>query len=828
MPFTLMRGSCRKSWGRRAAFSPTTGTLRRVVLAWSLALWVSGAVGSAVAADRSTDPAAAVAQARAAGERGDFETAIQRWEAAANLYTTRKNHAGAAAAYAGWAHAGRTLGFYDLAGAAARKAVASAAHADGRAQAQAGHALGAVAAGLGRPGAETLLTGALGLAEAAGDAALGAEILASLGDAHTARKEWAKAADYFTRAAARAEQAGNAAQQGLALARKANADLRQSGDAAFALETAARAERLATALAASHNKAGIFLVLGGVEERAGAGAAKALGLAGGPPALRGGAAQERARARYDEALRAATECGDVRSRSLALGQLGELALAAKQSAEALEFSQQAVFAAQRGNLVDVVHRWHWNAAKACVQLQRPDEAVQSYRRAVQAVRAVQNDLILGHSVGQREGSFREVIGPLFYELADLLLQRAARETDPAVVGQILFDTRNELESLKSAELDDFFRDHCVNTVRARAKAVDQTDPKSAVLYVVPLPDRTELLVGTVAGIRRFQVPVTGPVLMETAQEFRRKLEKRTTHQYRVTGRKLYQWLIAPVAELLRAQGIETLVVVPDGALRTIPLGALMDGETFLIQQFAVAVSPGLTLLSPEKFAHVPPRFLSCGLSVDVNVTNAPAGAVCAEPKPEQPADPQVSHFAGLEHVPGELSAVQGLFGGTVLRDQDFRLKTVRGELEKNPVSVLHIASHAEFGATAQDTFLVTFEGKLTLDDLEALVKPRKYRGQPLELLALSACQTASGDDRAALGLAGAAVKAGARSTLATLWSVHDEASAKLVTEFYSQIRRQPDLARAQALRQAQLKLIAQEPYFHPAFWSPFLIIGNWL
>ena len=454
--------------------------------------------------------------------------------------------------------------------------------------------------------------------------------------------------------------------------------------------------------------------------------------------------------------------------------------------------------------------------------------MQSYRRAVQAVRAVQNDLILGHSVGQREGSFREVIGPLFYELADLLLQRAARETDPAVVGQLLFDTRNELESLKSAELDDFFRDHCVNTVRARAKAVDQTDPKSAVLYVVPLPDRTELLVGTVAGIRRFQVPVTGPVLMETAQEFRRKLEKRTTHQYRVTGRKLYQWLIAPVAELLRAQGIETLVIVPDGALRTIPLGALMDGENFLIQQFAVAVSPGLTLLSPERFAHVSPRFLSCGLSVDVSVTNGPAGAVCAEPKPEQPADPHVSHFAGLEHVPGELSAVQGLFGGTVLRDQDFRLQSVRRELEKNPVSVLHIASHAEFGATAQDTFLVTIEGKLTLDDLEALVKPRKYRGQPLELLALSACQTASGDDRAALGLAGAAVKAGARSTLATLWSVNDEASAKLVTEFYSQIRHQPDLARAQALRQAQLKLIAQENYFHPAFWSPFLIIGNWL
>ena len=360
MPLTLMRGSCRKYLGRRAAFSLTTGLLHGVVLALALALspWGCGAAGGAVAADRSTDPEVVAAQARAAEQRGDFETAIQRWEAASQLYTARKNHAGAAAAFAGWAHAGRTLGFYELAAGAAGKAGAAAAHADGRAQARAGHAAGAVAAGLGRPGAETMLTGALALAETVGDAGLGAEILASLGDAHAARKEWAKAGNYFTRAAARAEQAGNAAQQGLALARKANADLRQSGDVAFALETGARAERLASGLAASHNKTLIFLVLGGVEERAGAGPAKTSELAGGPPALRGG----EARARYEAALRTATECGDVRSRSLALGHLGEIALAAKQPAEALEFSQQAAFEAQRGNLVDVVYRWHWSAA----------------------------------------------------------------------------------------------------------------------------------------------------------------------------------------------------------------------------------------------------------------------------------------------------------------------------------------------------------------------------------------------------------------------------------------------------------------------------------
>ena len=772
-------------------------------------------VGRGLAAGAGAKAEGATGLARGLEERGDFEAAVGQWEKAAGYYVGRKDFAGAAEAYAGWALACRALGFHDLAGNVVRKGLAACPGVAGGGRARLEHAAGAVAAGLRRPGGEGMLNQALALAESAGDARLGAEIFRSLGDLQMAQRGWAQAAGFYARAAARAEGAGDRAGAALALARKAQADVRL-GDAGFALETAARAERLAGALGMSHVRAAAFLALAGVHRDGG---------------LQGGvAAVVRAQARLEEALRTATAVGDVRLRSLALGELGELALAAGQNERALELAEQAAFAGQRGNLTDVIYRWHWNAAKAWVRLQRMDEALTGYQRAVQAVRAVQNDLILGHSVGQRAGTFRETVGPLFYELADLLLKKAAREDDPVRLGRLLAEVRGELESFKSAELDDFFRDHCVNTVRARERAVDQTDPKSAVLYVVPLPDRTELLVGLVDGIRRFPVGVTGPVLMETAQELRRKLEKRTTHQYRVPARQLYQWLIAPVAGLLAERGIETLVVVPDGALRTIPLGALLDGEKFLIERFAVAVSPGLTLLSPEKFAHVPPRFLTCGLTVEVSVTNGLAGAVCAEP-PEGGrggAAREVTRYAGLDHVPAELAAVNGMFGGAVLRDEDFRLPLLRGELEKNPVSVLHVASHGEFGPTAQDTFLVTYAGKLTLDELEALVKPRKYRGQPLELLTLSACQTAAGDDRAALGLAGVALKAGARSALATLWSVNDEASARLVTEFYAQIRQHPEISRAQALRRAQVKLIGQEAYYHPALWSAFLLIGNWL
>jgi CHAT domain-containing protein len=92
-------------------------------------------------------------------------------------------------------------------------------------------------------------------------------------------------------------------------------------------------------------------------------------------------------------------------------------------------------------------------------------------------------------------------------------------------------------------------------------------------------------------------------------------------------------------------------------------------------------------------------------------------------------------------------------------------------------------------------------------------------------LVLSACRTAAGDERAALGLAGVAVKAGARSALASLWAVNDESTARLVAEFYRELA--TGLGKAAALRGAQLALLNDERHAHPAFWAPFLMIGDW-
>jgi CHAT domain-containing protein len=250
---------------------------------------------------------------------------------------------------------------------------------------------------------------------------------------------------------------------------------------------------------------------------------------------------------------------------------------------------------------------------------------------------------------------------------------------------------------------------------------------------------------------------------------------------------------------------DTMVFVPDGALRTIPMAALHDGEKFLIEKFAIAVTPGLELMEAKPAAHVQARVMIRGLSE------------------------AMEGFPALLNVPQEVAQIQKLYGGSdALLNKDFLHDAVGDKLRQEPYTIVHIASHGHFDQDVRKSFVLTFDKHLTLDDLETYIRPAQLRDQALELLTLSACQTAAGDDRAALGLAGVAIKAGARSALATLWFVNDAASTQLVGDFYTELTTHPELSKAQALQSAQKKLLAQARYAHPCYWAPYLLIGNWL
>jgi CHAT domain-containing protein len=266
---------------------------------------------------------------------------------------------------------------------------------------------------------------------------------------------------------------------------------------------------------------------------------------------------------------------------------------------------------------------------------------------------------------------------------------------------------------------------------------------------------------------------------------------------------LHDWIMKPVEPELGASGINTLVFVPDGALRTIPMAALYNGSQFLIEKYAVAVTPGLSLTDPRPINRETVKLLSAGLS------------------------DSVQGFPALPNVTKELESIQQIYGGKQLLNDQFKISRVEGELKEQPFTILHIASHGTVEKDVNNSFILAYDGKITMDRLGELVGLYKYRNTPLELLTLSACETAAGDDQAALGLAGVAVKAGARSALATLWFIDDAATSDLVTEFYLQLQN-PAQSKARALQRAQLSILKDPARQHPSYWAPFLLINNWL
>jgi CHAT domain-containing protein len=505
-----------------------------------------------------------------------------------------------------------------------------------------------------------------------------------------------------------------------------------------------------------------------------------------------------------DAARAADQLGDRRASSFAWGYLGKLYEDERRYAEALDVTQHAILMSQQAGAPEALYRWHWQAGRLLKGLGRPKEAIDAYRQAIVAVQSIRPEVSAAIAEDQPDVSFRETVGAVYFELADLLLRGSERDADPEHQEAVLREARDTVELFKVAELQDYFQDDCVRAARSHATGLELVSKTAAVIYPIMLQDRLEILVSLPSGMVRKTVPVGAEALTEEIRAFRNFLEKRSTREYLSHAKKLYGWLIQPIEPLWADAGIDTLVIVPDGALRTIPLAALHDGTQFLIKKYAVATTPGVTLTDPRPLDRKGIKLLSVG------ITEA------------------VQDFPALPHVSLEVETIQRLYGGTVLLNKQFMMSRVEEELKAHPYSVMHIASHGQFQSDSNETFLLAYDGKMTMDRLEEYVGMLRFREEPLALITLSACETAAGDDRAALGLAGVAIKAGARSALASLWFLDDQASSQLVTEFYQQLHDDSVASTAMALQRAQIKFLEHPEYNHPAYWAAFLLLNNWL
>ncbi len=490
---------------------------------------------------------------------------------------------------------------------------------------------------------------------------------------------------------------------------------------------------------------------------------------------------------------------DQRAQAYALGYLGGFRQQTKQYANAAQLTKQALSLATTFTNPDLTYRWQWQLGRISRAIDKDaGETLRYYTAAFDTLQSLRRDLVA--IAPEVQFSFRDSVEPVYREFVDVLLQNRHDKAN-------LAKARDAIEALQLAELDNFFREACIDI---KLKKLDDIDPSAAVLYPIILTDRLDVIV-KLPGQDELQYHTTNipSQSVESAlEELRISLQDvRETAKSRARSQQVYQWIIQPVAEQLANSKVKTLAFVLDGSLRNIPMAALYDGKQYLVEKYAIALTPGLQLLDPKPFAGDRLNALLAGISKEV---------------PDR-----TINFPALPNVETELQDIQAKLPSQKLLNQDFTRANLQKSLNADNFAVVHLATHGQFSSNSERTFILAWDQRLKVKDLSNLLRDNKPGRSPksIELLVLSACQTAAGDRRATLGLAGIAVRAGARSTLATLWQADDVFTSSLMQQFYQELN-QPNINKAEALQRAQQVFIARnEPVY---FWSPFVLVGNWL
>jgi CHAT domain-containing protein/predicted negative regulator of RcsB-dependent stress response len=495
---------------------------------------------------------------------------------------------------------------------------------------------------------------------------------------------------------------------------------------------------------------------------------------------------------------------DARSESFALGTLGSLYEKENQLGDALRLTEKALELAQSTNSSDILYRWQWQLgriykaqARVASDPENIQRAISAYSGAVKTLKALRTDLVAINP--QAQASFQDSVEPIHRELVSILLDSKTRE----VTQQDLDQARNTIEALQLAELDNFLREACLEAAQVN---IDSVDARAAVIYPILLNDRLEVIVSLPKQqLRHYSLPVSRQEVEQLATRLRQSLVIRVGNQFMPDAQQLYNLIIRPIENDLAAANTTTLVFVLDGVLRNLPMASLHDGKQFLIEKYSLAVTPGLQLLNPKPLQRRKLSVLTAALSESRQ------------------------GFSSLPNTATEVKEIQTTVPGDLLLNQKFTDAEFKDQLNSKTFPIVHLATHGKFSSQKEDTYVLTWDGRLNIDNLASLLKSQELKPNGvIELLVLSACETGTGDRLAALGMAGLAVRAGARSTVASLWQINDEATALLMERFYKELAGQKS-TKAEALRQAQLEVL-KDPRFreHPYFWAPYILVGNWL
>ena len=521
-----------------------------------------------------------------------------------------------------------------------------------------------------------------------------------------------------------------------------------------------------------------------------------------------------------KAVRAASDVGDARTESFARGVMGKLYLTNGDLSHALLTTRQALSLAQGADGQDIAFQWRGQLADIYRSAGDREGARELYESAIKEVEAVRSSLSRVDPISGRS-LFRAVVEPIFLSYAEMLINDAEGEKAQSS----LLSARRTIDSLKEVELEQYFQDDCVSGLLG--SPIDSAPKNVAILYPIMLEKKLVILLEQNGQIIPRESDVSPEEITQTAIELRQALRALPgTADYEKPAKAIYSWLIEPIEKDLftgrEETSAKTIVIAPDAALRGVPLSVLMDRNgKHLVEKVAIA-----SAISYSRIA-APSR-----------VENRRRTALYAALGVKQDQFPQ---FAALEFVDEEIASAQEIFPGpVVLSDRDFTQARLSDAFGERSFDIVHFATHATFGGREDNSYLLAYapsgattpdnDGRIGLDELEAMISRARIRGGDIELMTLSACQTAAGNDQSVLGLAGVAFKSGARSVFASLWDVNDPSTAALVPNFYEAMR--DGLSKSKALQAAQTAFINQtnadgQDYSHPYYWSPFILLGEW-
>jgi len=395
--------------------------------------------------------------------------------------------------------------------------------------------------------------------------------------------------------------------------------------------------------------------------------------------------------------------------SYAYGYLGSLYENTKQYKEARSMTRKAIFYAMQGNHPEILYLWEWQSARIFKTNGDIKNAIKAYQKSISTLEPIRIKFFVGFRA--EKDTFNKQIKPVYLGLAELLLIQAETIKDEQLKQSTLLEVIKTMERLKTAELQDFFEDECTVAMKKKQVVLSQTPERIAVLYPIPLKEKLILLLILPDGIHQISVAVGLNHLYDCINKFRKRLQTRTNNRFLYEAQKLYDWIIRPVKQSLHKNNIDTLIFAPDGPLRLVPLSTLHDENKFLIESYAVGLIPAISLTDPKQLKDIKINILINGLY------EARQGFSC------------------LPSVKSEIQDIKKIMNGkVVLENSEYTIENLINEFKNDEYSIVHIATHGVFGGTPQESFLLSYENKLNMDQLENLLGINRFQKNQVELL----------------------------------------------------------------------------------------------